>query len=277
VVTGLPADAVLAQLEQWQLRPDGPAIHGHGTLVQPVRTAEETAAVLKLGSADAGSEHEHLVLRRWGGSGAVRLLRADPHRRALLLERLRPQHLDSLSDYEACGVVGELYHRLHVPALPQLRTLTSLVEQWLGEFSALPRNAPIPHRLVEQASALGRDLIADRSGADRVVLHGNLHSGNVLTAGREPWLAIAPRPINGDPHFEIAPMLWHQWDELAGYVRDGVRTRLHTLLDAAGLDEDRARGWAIVRVIHAAVREVDSGSDAAAITRYIALAKAVQD
>jgi streptomycin 6-kinase len=266
-------------LEQWQLRPDGPAIRGRNATVLPVRTAEGTDAVLKVGSAGPASEHEHLVLRRWAGAGAVRLLRADPHRRALLLERLGQTHLDALSDYEACGVIGDLYQRLHVPAMPQLRSLTELVEQWLGGFTALPRNAPIPHRLVEQATALGRGLVADAVSADAVVLHGNLHPGNVLAADREPWLSIAPQPVNGDPHFEVAPMLWHRWDELAGYVRDGVRARFYTLVDAAGLDEDRARAWVIVRVVHAAVRELDGGpeADAAALTKYIALAKAVQD
>ena len=269
-------------LEQWQLRPDGPVITGNGTHIQPVRTSEGTAAILKIGTSntdsDSGSEHEHLVLRRWGGDGAVRLLRADPHQHALLLERLLPQHLDSLSDYEACGVVGDLYRRIHVPAMPQLRTLSSLVDQWMTGFTTLPRSAPIPHRLVEQAGVLARDLSADPR-TDAVVLHGNLHSGNVLAAEREPWLAISPRPINGDPHFEIAPMLWHRWDELAGYIRDGVRTRFYTLIDAAGLDEDRAMAWVTVRVVNAAIRELDAAhrADPAALTKYIALAKAVQD
>jgi streptomycin 6-kinase len=263
-------------LEQWQLRPDGPAITGNGTHVQPVRTSEGTAATLKISAPGNGSEHEHLVLRRWSGNGAVRLLRADPHQHALLLERLRPQHLESLSDYEAAGVIGELYRQIHVPAMPQLRTLSSLVDHWTAGFSTLPRNAPIPHRLVEQAGALARDLIADPR-TDAVVLHGNLHPGNVLAADRQPWLAIAPRPVNGDPHFEIAPMLWHRWDELAGYIRDGVRTRFYTLIDAAGLDEDRARAWVIVRVVQAAVIALGNGSSPDALTKYIALAKAVQD
>jgi streptomycin 6-kinase len=149
-----------------------------------------------------------------------------------------------------------------------LRTLTSYLERWTVEFEELPRSAPIPHRLVEQATALSREL-ADQP-ADNVV-HGNLHYGNVLAGDREPWLAIAPRPANGDPHYEIAPMLWHRWDELVGNVRDGVRRRFYALVDAAGFDEDRARAWVTVRVVRQAIR------DSANLTRYVALAKAVQD
>ena len=96
----------------------------------------------------------------------------------------------------------------------------------------------------------------------------------MLAADREPWLAIAPRPVNGDPHYELAPMLWHRWDELNGNVREGVRRRFYTLVDAAGLDDDRARAWVIVRVIRQAARELANTAD---LTKYVALAKAVQD
>lgn len=239
----------------------------------PVRTSDGAPAVLKIGFPDAESEHEHLVLRRWSGYGAVRLLRADPRHRCVLLERLRPQRLDTLSDVDACEVVAALQRRLHVAALPQLRSLTSHVEDWADQLQALPRNAPIPRRLVEQAVSLSRDLTAEPAGAN-VVLHGDLHYENVLAADREPWLAIAPRPLNGDPHYELAPMLWHRWDRLGSRIRDGIRNRLYTLVDAAGLDEDRARDWVIVRVVHEATRAL--GTDASTLTRYVALAKAIQ-
>jgi streptomycin 6-kinase len=142
------------------------------------------------------------------------------------------------------------------------------LERWTSEFEALPRSAPIPRRLVEQAATLSREL-SDQPAS--TVVHGNLHYGNVLAADREPWLAIAPRPANGEPHYELAPMLWHRWEELASNVRDGVRRRFYTLVDSAGFDEERARAWVIVRVVRQAVH------DPAQLTKYVALAKAVQD
>jgi streptomycin 6-kinase len=80
--------------------------------------------------------------------------------------------------------------------------------------------------------------------------------------------------MNGDPHFELAPMLWSRWDDLAGNIRDGVRRRFYTLVDAAGLDEERARAWVVVRVVQGAVRRLGNPTS---LTKYIALAKAVQD
>lgn len=265
-----PANVTEDQLDRWDLRRDGDAIPGSGSVVLPVRTSDGAQAVLKIGPAESESEHEHLALRRWGGDGAVRLLSADPPRRALLLERLTPQDLTTLPDIEACEVVAGLYQRLHDPALPQLRTLTSYLEQWTDDFEALPRSAAMPHRLVEQAVVLSRELAADPATTGRLV-HGNLHYGNVLAADREPWLAIAPRPVNGDPHYEAAPMLWNRWDELSGRIRDGVQRRFYALVDAAEFDEDRARAWVLIRVVREAIR------DPAQMTKYVALAKAVQN
>jgi streptomycin 6-kinase len=265
------AAATQTQLDQWELHRDGEARHGSGSTVLPVRTSDGARAVLKISLPDAASEHEHLVLRRWGGNGVVRLLRADPRNHALLLERLRPESLATLPDVDACEIVAGLYRRIHVPTMPQLPTLTSYVEQWTGDFGALPRSAPIPHRLVEQAMVLGRELTGEPAGS---VVHGNLDYENVLAADREPWLVIAPKPMNGDPHFELAPMLWSRWDDLAGNIRDGVRRRFYTLVDAAGLDEERARAWVVVRVVQGAIRQLGNPTS---LTKYIALAKAVQD
>ncbi len=263
-------------VDDWQLRPDGKPTHGFCSLVSPVRTVDGVATVLKIGFPDDESEHEHLALRRWAGDGAVRLLRADPHRRALLLERLRTEDLTGTADVAACRIVAALYPRLHIPAMPQLRTLASYIDRWTSDLEALPRSAPIPHRLVEQAVSLARDLLGD---SDDRVLHGDLHYGNVLAAEREPWLVIDPKPMNGDPHYELAPMLWNRWDELAGDVRHGVRQRFYALVEAAGFDEDRARDWVVVRMVHNAMWALQDGprAEPGRLTRCISIAKAVQD
>ena len=264
-------------LDEWELSADGEPTHGASSLVLPVRTEGGAPAVLKVSFPDIESEHEHIALRRWAGNGAVRLLRAEPRRRVVLLERLRRDDLNGLPDVVACEIVAGLYRRIHVPALPQLRSLASYVERWTADLAALARSAPIPRRLVEQAIALGGDLAADDAGAGRVI-HTDLHYENVLAADREPWLVIDPKPMNGDPHYEVAPMLWNRCEELAGDLREGVRRRFYVLVGAAGLDEDRARGWVVVRMIHNAMWELSNGAraDASWLTTCIAVAKAVQ-
>jgi streptomycin 6-kinase len=274
-------------LDEWQLRRDGDDLwHGSVSLAAPVLTPDGSRAVLKVSfDGDDESVHEALALQHWHGDGVVRLLRADPRRRALLLERLHRRDLTGLDDLEACEVVAGLYLRIHRPAVPQLATVTSYVGRWLDDLARQPRDIPIPHRMVEQVLSLGRDLVADPASVGRMV-HGDLHYENVLAADREPWLVIDPKPMSGDPHYEPAPMLWNRFDEIAGDVRGGVRRRFHTLVDLAGLDEDRARDWVVVRMVlnanwsvqdaQRAGRALDA-EDREWITRCIAITKAVQD
>jgi streptomycin 6-kinase len=265
--------------EEWALVVDGPAVQGRASLVLPVLRDGEPA-VLKVAMPDDEGEHEALWLQRLGGDGAVRLLSADPHRRALLLERLHPTDLDSLPVLEACEVVAGLYPRLHVPALPQLRSVASYLDRWTPALRALPRAAPIPHRMVEQALSLAADLFT--ADAPTVMVHGDLHYHNVLAADREPWLAIDPKPMTGDPHYEPAPMLWNRWDEATatGDLRLALRHRFHTLVDSAGLDEELARDWVVVRMVYNAFWELEAhpgAPDRDWLTTCIAVAKAVQD
>lgn len=280
-------------LDEWALTRDGDDLwHGFCSLVAPVISEDGTRAVLKITfDGDRESLHEGVVLQRWHGDGAVRLLRADPRRRALLLERLDRRDLTEQSELEACQIVTGLYAKLHQPALPQLDTLTSHVSGWLDDLAAQPRGIPIPPRYRDRALSLGRDLVSDPMSVGRII-HGDLHYENVLATpqdllpDRGEWLAIDPKPMSGDPHYELAPMLWNRYDELAGDVRGGIRRRFQTLVELAGLDEDRARVWVVVRMILTAnwsVQEAQragrdlSAQELAWLTRCIAITKSVQE
>ena len=274
-------------VEEWGLCPDGEPWHGHCSLVLPVRTPAGRPAALKVAFPHDENEHEHLALQHWHGDGAVRLLRADPRRSTMLLERLLPEDLSDLGDVEACEVVASFYPRLHVPAGPQLRTLTSYVARWNDGLAGLGRDAPMPHRLVEQAVSLAGTFLADQASVGRMI-HGDLHYGNVLAAEREPWLVIDPKPMSGDPHYEVAPLLWNRWSEMVEGpgVRVALRARFHAVVDAAGLDEDRARDWVVVRAMHNAFWAVEDArrlgrtpdpAEREWITTMVTTAKAVQD
>jgi streptomycin 6-kinase len=270
-------------LAQWELRVDGGSAYGNCALVVPVLTRDGVAAVLKVQFPHWEAETEHLALRIWDGNGAVRLLRADPRRFALLLERALPQDLMSVDAIEASEIVASMYERLHVPAGPQFKPLSGEAKRWSAKLSELPASAAVPHRYVEQAAALTRDFASDAQTDGRLI-HTDLHYFNVLAAEREPWLVIDPKPLSGDPHYEVAPLLWNRWEEIAGArdLRFALRRRFYAIIDAARLDEDRARDWVIVRQVINAVDAVrGAGADASLpqdwLTRNIAIVKAIQD
>jgi len=274
-VDGVPR-TVRDLLDAWDLAVDGEPMHGRTSLVVPVRT-DGRPAMLKVAWPYEECQHEILALQRWHGRGAVLMLRADPRRNAMLLERLSTRDLTVLPDVEACEVVAGLYRQLHVPAPPQMLTLSSYVDRYTDDLQRLTRDAPIPRRIVDQAVRLGRDLARD-PGTDGTLIHGDLHFENVLAGARLPWLAIDPQPVSGDPHYEVDMLLFNRWDEIvaSGDVREAVRRRFHTAVDVGSLDEDRARDWVIVRETHHAMWAIEDG-ETERVTTAVAIIKAVQD
>ncbi len=270
-LAGLPRliDEVLAD---WDLTVTGPPLFGQCALVLPVGDA-----VLKLTWPHTEAATEHLALRAWNGHGAVRLLRADPHRWALLLERLDPTDLTAIDLLEGCEVIGRLMRTLDRPSLPQLTTLSSTAAEW----ATLCRNGSpsVPRRFTDQAASLVRDLTTDHD-VDGRLIHQDLHFANVLRAQpdseRGDWLAIDPKALAGEWEFAVAPVVWNLPERTAAAynVRSHLRLRLGLVCDAGGLDEDRAAAWTFVRVVVNALWGDDSGEW---VTRMVTIAKAMTD
>lgn len=268
-------------LVEWQLAWDGTFITGETAVALPVVTEVGELAVLKVGFPHPEAEHEHLALRAWDGDGVVRLLRADPRRSLLLLERADPgQDLTGVPIVQACEVIARLYGRLHRQPLPQLVRLSDLAARWVDELSELRTLRVVPRRLIDQAVGLARDFATDPD-TDSALIHTDLHYGNVLAAEREPWLVIDPKPLTGDPAYEVAPLLWNRWDDAlaSSSARTAVLERLYTVVDTAELDEDRVRDWVVVRcLVNVVWAHQDGGTRGGSrlVTRSMTIAKAVQ-
>jgi streptomycin 6-kinase len=258
--------------DEWALRPDGAVGWGYGAVAVPV-ASPSGPAVLKVTWPHHEALTEHLGLRHWDGHGAVRLLRADPRRFALLLERLDAStDLRSLPIDDACAVIGDLLAQLRAPALPQVPTLSAYAAR---QFAKPPPVDVLPRRFVEQGRRLAADLAGD-ADVDAWLLHTDLHYENVLRGTRQAWLAIDPKPTAGDRAFEVAPALCNRADELGtgSSVRWNLRRRLEIVCEHAGIDEDRAKAWTIVR-------EVDNAADPAEprgrASLSVAIIKAMND
>ena len=123
-------------------------------------------------------------------------------------------------------------------------------EEWIERLPPLLGANLVSRRFVSQGERLLRDF-ADDPGTDAALIHSDLHFFNVLAAEREPWLVIDPKPLSGDPAYEVAPLLWNRWEEAmsAASPRQALLDRMFTVVDVAGLDEDRVRDWIIVREV----------------------------
>ncbi|MET9320364.1 aminoglycoside phosphotransferase family protein [Streptomyces sp. NPDC003038] len=258
-IAALPARAA-EFLERWELRRTGPGMHGWSALVLPVERADGSAAALKMQLMDEESAGEPAALRAWGGEGCVRLLEHDEGTGTLLLERLdEGRHLSVLAQRDsrqAVRVIAELLARLtSVAAPPGMRGLGDIAAEMLDA---------VPDALGRLADGRTRGLLRDCAAAvaevagepgDRL-LHWDLHYDNVLAGGREPWLAIDPKPLGGDPGFELLPAL------VNNFRVDEVRWRFDLLTEVLGLDRERARAWTLGRVLQNCLWDVEDAEDA---------------
>ena len=264
----LPA-LVARRLHHWNLRPTGAPMHGMVALVLPVELPDHTPAMLKIQPVDDESEGEPHALRVWAGDGAVRLLDHDPRSGAMLLEALDPSRsLEAVDITEALTVIGGLLARLHSHRAPHgVRTLGEIaLDASARAFRAAPRlRSEHDRRRLASLAALARELAPD--GGDRL-LHWDLHFQNVLAplpgTDRGPWLAIDPKPLAGDPGFDLLPALHNRWSEAVatGDPLRETRRRLDILCETAGVDRDRARAWTRVRVLQQCLWALQEGATA---------------
>ncbi|MFG3527162.1 aminoglycoside phosphotransferase family protein [Streptomyces sp. NPDC047917] len=250
-------------LDRWSLRLDGPSAHGMASLVLPVTRADGTPAVLKLQEATEENIDAVPGLRVWNGDGVVNLLDHDPDTGTMLLERLdaaRP--LSAVADEtDAVQILAELLARLvAVPAPPGFRQLADIAAAMLDEVpGSVPRlRDPAERRLVRTCASTVAELVGEPG--DRL-LHWDLHYDNVLAAEREPWLAIDPEPLAGDPGFDLMPAMGNRWDEVVatGDVHRAVLRRFDQLTEVLGLDRQRAIGWTLGRVLQNALWDIEDG------------------
>ncbi|MFI2301361.1 aminoglycoside phosphotransferase family protein [Actinacidiphila glaucinigra] len=259
-LAGLP-QRVADLLARWELRPErvlSPG--GQISMVVLVRQADDTPATLKVGLVTDETRHEHAALAHWDGRGAVRLLRAEPAAGALLLERLHSDvSLRSLPEQKAMLEACATLRRLWVPP-GEGHPFTPVAEHTARLAAALRERRGRPYvpeearALVDEALAV-RDELCAAAPDEAVLLHGDYHHGNVLAADRVPWLAIDPKPVAGEPAYDLA---WLVRDRLETLVatpgsQSAARRRVAKLSDSLDVDRERVRGWALFRAVEAGV------------------------
>jgi streptomycin 6-kinase len=162
----------------------------------------------------------------------VRLLRRDRSRRALLVERARPgDDIAELAEEEATQLAVATGLTLWRAAGMPFRWIGDHVPRWLDNAAG--------HELLP----LARELYASLEVGHTTLVHGDFHHHNILRSARGP-LAIDPKPMLGEPEYDIPSFLWNP---IPYRMRLDVTERRLAAFAAAGLDEQRMRMWAVIR------------------------------
>jgi streptomycin 6-kinase len=183
----------------------------------------------------------------------VRLLDDDAESRALLLERCRPgTTLWEERERVATDVMGDVLTGLWetpAPASP-FRSLVEAAGIWSEHLRAAYERAKPPFETSLLDDALGFMATARSADSSDVVLHQDLHGGNVLRRGGD-WVAIDPKPLVGERAFDLASYVRDRRDRLRD-DRDSeaaVRMRLEQLCSVLDVDRERAKGWALAHAL----------------------------
>ena len=215
--------------------------------------ADGFPVVLKVGVPNHELLTEIDALRLYDGRGCARLLAADHELGAMVLERLRPgAMLVTLPDEQATRIAAEvmeqLWHKLPAQhSFPTVATWSKGMERLRSTFGG--GTGPFPRRLVEAAERLFAELLS--SAQEPVLLHGDLHHYNILSAERHPWLAIDPKGVSGEPLYETGALLRNPMPQVAVWpdLRKSLARRVDILAEYLQADRTRVVGWAIAQAV----------------------------
>lgn len=210
--------------------------------------------VLKVVAPHGDEGRSGRVAEAFAGRGMVRVLERSGG--AALLERLRPGVrlsdwlLDS-GDVEATRIMATVLARMWSVEPPTCDAPSA--ERWGAGFSRYLTSGDrrIPVRLVEQARDRYMQLCETQSGVR--LLHGDLQHTNILRDAGRGWLAIDPKGVVAEREFELGATLRNPPGVPRLYSRQNAERRVRQLVDALGVDGDRALDWAFAQAVLSAI------------------------
>lgn len=260
---------IIAQYEQkWGIKVLEPVPDLSYNLVYfAERLADKTKVILKGGFPNPDQVNEIHALQYFAGHGCVELLNYDFKDGVMLLEQALPgSMLSTLTlqdlDEQTVYVFADIVNMLHVhPAIitaelrkiPKLHDRAAEYREVRSTILAAPHNyAGFDLEIFDHAAALFAKL--NSSTKETVVLHGDLHHFNILSAQRNPWLAIDPKGLIGDPVFELAAFMCNPYPQVAHMpnLAKLLLRRIELLHTLLGFDKQRIRDWSVAHTILAA-------------------------
>jgi streptomycin 6-kinase len=224
-------------IARWHLIPDGAPLFTRSSSLLPVRF-DGAAAMLKIANVEEERRGNDLIAW-WDGDGAALVLaQADD---AVLLERLDDDHAlgnmaRSGADDAASRIICDVAARLHTARAkpePELVPLSVWFEDLQG---AADRHGGI----LATAHATARALLESQS--DVVVLHGDIHHGNILKSPTRGWVAIDPKGLLGERGFDFANIFCNP-DDATATAPGRLSRQVAIVAAAARLDRVRLMQW----------------------------------
>ena len=234
---------------EWEIEVRGHFSNLTYNYVGPAVSLSGESVVLKLGLPVRDTEiySEAEFLRYANGNGAVRLIREDRERRALLIEHAFPGTELKIASREdpdsAANIAAELLSRVVLDPPMEYEHLIDL-NDWFKKLKDA-NDGEFPRDIAEKALR-----ISEGQDADSVrLIHGDFHHTNILLSG-EQFLVIDPKGVIGDVRYDIAVFLNnHLWYAENKADRTAVMNRAVSIFaDRFGFSHESIIRWAFAQV-----------------------------
>ena len=261
--------ALIAECEaRWSIQVGDPFKLSYNFVAPAVR-ADGSEVVLKFGVPNKELTSEIAALRLCDGQGMVRLIEGDSERGLVLMERVRPGKMLSelvRDDEQATQIAARVMRQLWRPVPTEFRAQLHSLQRWTRGIHEIREQfnggtGPYPSWLVERAERIFAENLA--SMEEEVLLHGDFHHDNVLSANPEAtaWCIIDPKGLYGERSYDVGQFLLNPSQELATNPKV-QRRRIDILCAELGLDKMRVTRWAAAHAVLSSwwdYNEVDEG------------------
>lgn len=232
--------------------------------VAPAITSEGAHVVFKMGLH--GIEQflaEHDALKIFNGDGVVKILQSNIDDNVMLLEQVEPGNELRLleDDEEATRIIAAMIKKIPKP-VPQEHSFPTLAV-WFEAFDRLRKKfagktGPLPEKLIAETDELYHYLL--KTSGEQLLLHGDLHHGNILSSDRDGWLAIDPDAVIGERAFESGVMLHNPHTRIDNdqALKETLAKRISIFSEELGIDKERIRQWGVAQNVLSAVWTVEN-------------------
>src|SRR6266404_6397584 len=236
--------------QQWKITCASPFPLSYN-YVAPATTQDGQHVVLKISFPN---NHEFPLemkaLNYFDGIGAIKVLQEDIENDVMLLEKAEPgtRVRDITPDEKQISFVSEVLRKLHKPVASTIASSFPTISDWAKAFDRYKKKTSIdsghvPKWMFEKAEEIFMQFPKDNK--EQVLLHGDLHSDNVLFSQRG-WLVIDPKGIVGEREFELGAYLrnpYYDYPKGSDYKKLETN-RILQFAEALEFDRERIRDWA---------------------------------
>ncbi|MNJ40583.1 Aminoglycoside/hydroxyurea antibiotic resistance kinase [compost metagenome] len=258
--------------EQWGLSHFKLIPHFSASLVFTCHSAQDGEAVLKIGHPNSRElATEYYALDEYNGNRFCKVYQADLQGGVFLEEYIQPG--DPLRNEPSLdirlAVFCDVYQGLHIPAAnlemyPAYKDWVYRITNYMStrhEYSELYLKMKRAKDIFDAVSTLY---------TGKVLLHGDLHHGNMLTNSNGGYTLIDPKGVIGDPIYDTPRFILNEFEnEVTPALQSKISHIISTLASELNIPSDILKQCLYVEMTMAVCWCVEDGADDEFLSRLM--------